>query len=388
MKFLTLVSTENRALLALKKHVAGFGGLSFMSKLFLCMVFIPVFASTFYYSFSATDRYVSEAIYVVRGLSQQQQGGLASVLSTFGLSTSQDNTFSVLQYLQSRDAVRSLDQMRPLRGMFSKPSIDFLSRYPRLWRSDTFEALYGYYLDRVQVFYTTSTGMSTIRAVAFSPEEAKFIADSLLQLSEKLVNRINERAISDAVSFAKKEVALAEEKVISTQGAITSFRNCELMLDPSAQSLKIFDLIGQLTGDIAQTRIQLSETLASAPSSPSIQSLKVRIASLEEQIASERAKIVGGNDALATKVAEFERLSLARGFADKNLAGAFAALELARQQGQRMRLYIETVVAPNYSDELTEPRATRLIACVFLVTFVFFCLLWLVITGSKEHQHG
>lgn len=97
---------------------------------------------------------------------------------------------------------------------------------------------------------------------------------------------------------------------------------------------------------------------------------------------------MGGNDALATKVAEFERLSLARGFADKNLAGAFAALELARQQGQRMRLYIETVVAPNYSDELTEPRATRLIACVFLVTFVFFCLLWLVITGSKEHQHG
>jgi capsular polysaccharide transport system permease protein len=137
-----------------------------------------------------------------------------------------------------------------------------------------------------------------------------------------------------------------------------------------------------------QTRLQLSETLTSAPSSPSIQSLEVRIASLEEQIASESAKIVGGNDALATRVAEFERLSLARGFAEKNLAGAFAALELARQQGQRMHLYIETVVAPNHSDESTEPRATRLIACVFLVTFVLFCLLWLVITGSKEHQHG
>ena len=113
MKFLTLVSTENRALLALKKRAVGFGRLSFMSKLFLCMVLIPVLASTLYYSFFATDRFVSEAVYVVRGLSQQQQGGLASVLSTFGFSTSQDNTFSVLQYLQSRDAVRSLDRCAP-----------------------------------------------------------------------------------------------------------------------------------------------------------------------------------------------------------------------------------------------------------------------------------
>ena len=377
-----------RALPVLDRGLARFYRTSFVSKLFLCLVVVPVCVSTLYYSIIATDRYVSEGIFVVRGLSQQQQGGLDSVLSSFGLSTSQDNTFSVLQYLQSRDVVRTLDKMRPLRSMFAKPSIDFFSRYPRFWRSDTFEALYNYFLDRVEVIYATSTGMTTLHVSAFSPEEAKFIADSLLQLSEELVNRMNGRAISDAVSFAEKEVRLAEEKVIGAQSLVTSFRNRELMLDPSAQSLKIFDLIGQLMGDIVQTQLQLSETLASAPSSPSIQSLKVHIASDEEQIAAEKAKIVGGNDALANKVAEFERLTLARGFADKNLAGAFAALELARQEGQRMRLYIETVVAPNYSDKSTEPRSTRLIASVFLVTFVFFCLLWLVITGSKEHMHG
>ena len=53
-----------------------------------------------------------------------------------------------------------------------------------------------------------------------------------------------------------------------------------------------------MTAELAQTRLQLDETIQKSPSNPSIQSLRLRIDALENQIAAEKAKIVGGAERL------------------------------------------------------------------------------------------
>ena len=156
-------------------------------------------------------------------------------------------------------------------------------------------------------------GIITLRAIAFSPEDAQLLASLLLRQSEKLINRMNERANSDAVSFAEKELSRAESMVVDAQRKITEFRNRELILDPVADR-KGCRSYRQADKSVADLQRQLTETLQSSPSSPTILSIQARIRAYNEQIATENSKIVGTDKWLALKVAPYERLVLDRQF--------------------------------------------------------------------------
>ena len=69
----------------------------------------------------------------------------------------------------------------------------------------------------------------------------------------------------------------------------------------------------------------------------------------------------------------------------RNLATAFQTLQAAQQNAWRQQLYIETTVSPGLPDESTEPRSTRNVFAVFIISFFLFSLIWLVISASKEH---
>jgi capsular polysaccharide transport system permease protein len=362
--------------------------LSLIPLLFLSIVVLPTIIGAVYYGIIATDRYVSEAKFIVRSINGRQGSGLEAFFRTFGVSRVEDDAFAVHNFMQSRDAVRAIGQIAPLHRMFGRQGVDIFSRFPRPWSRDSFESLYEYYLQRVEVSYQTSTGISSVRVSAFAPEDARAIAEGLLRLSEQLINRMNDRANSDALAYAENEVAAAEKGVIGSQRDITQYRTSELLIDPSAVSSKTLDLIGMLTAELARTRLQLNEILQKSPSNPTLQSLRIRIEALEKQIAAEKAKIVGGADALVSKIAAYERLVLNREFADRNLAASFSTLEIARQEGRRQHLYIETVVKPMAVDEPAEPRRFRSVMTILLSGLSVFGMLWLTIAGSKEHMRG
>jgi capsular polysaccharide transport system permease protein len=356
--------------------------------LFLSIVVLPTLIGAVYYGAVAADRFVTEAKFIVRSINGRQGSGLEAFFRTFGVSRVEDDAFAVHNFMQSRDAVRAIDEIAPLRRMFGRRGADIFSRFPRPWGRDSFESLYEYYLQRIEVSYQTSTGISSVRVSAFTPEDARAIAEALLRLSEQLINRMNDRANSDALAYAESEVAAAEKGVIGSQRDITEYRNSELLIDPSAVSSKTLDLIGTLTAELARTRLQLNEILQKSPSNPTLQSLRIRIEAIEKQIAAEKAKIAGGSDALVSKIAAYERLVLNREFADRNLAASFSALEIAQQEGRRQHLYIETVVKPMSADESAEPRRFRCVMTILLSGLSVFAMLWLTIAGSKEHMRG
>ena len=242
----------------------GLGGrsLSLVSLLFLIIVIVPTVVGSTYFGLIASERYVAEAKFIVRGVSGRQGSGLEALFRTFGISRAEDDAFAVHNYMQSRDAVRALDQQRSLREIFGGSWGDPFSKYPRFWRGDSFEALYEYYLQRVEVSYQPSTGISTLRASTFHADDAKLIIEGLLHLSETLINRMNDRANADALAYAESEVVRAESQVIASQREITSYRNSELIIDPSVVSLKTLDLVADLAAELARTRLQLTEDSA------------------------------------------------------------------------------------------------------------------------------
>lgn len=353
---------------------------------FILVVVLPTALAALYFGAIASDRFVSESTFIVRSAKSPLGGGIGGLLQIVGFTRSQDDTFSVQEYILSRDAVSALSQRLPLRDIFNPAGADIVARYPNPVHGATEEELFQYYKSRVEVVHNTTTALTSLKVQAFRAEDALAINRTLLTLGEELVNRMNERIRTDAVRFSEVEVARAQERLVETQIAITEFRNRELMLDPSKSSLIVAELIGRLSTELAASTAQLREVEASSPSSPQIPGLQRRIAALEGQITLERLRVSSASDGLAEKIAGFERLNLQREFAVKALASASTSLELARNEARRQQLYLERVVEPALADHPAQPRRLRSVLVTFGASLLLFFVGWLIWAGVREHH--
>jgi capsular polysaccharide transport system permease protein len=384
--------TANAPAISYKPSWTGRGldwlGARSVTAMFFATVIAPTAAATLYYGVLASNIYVSEAHFVVRGVNGQNIGGLAALFRTLGIARSVDDTFAVQNYMRSRDAMRQLNAKLNLRKMFTQSDIDFVARFEGLWAQPEFESLYTYFQNRVEVLHNDVTGITTLRVTAFTPGDSHKIASNLLELSENFVNDINKRARDDALNAAEEVRVKAEAKVIEAAAKLTAFRNKENFIDPLKSSTRGIDLIGKLSGELAETKVRRNELMETSPSNPSLPGLNSRIAVLENQIADEKLKIVGGDQSLSSKISTFERLVLEREFTDRAFSSALESVESARQEARQKKLYIEKIVKPNLPDKSTEPkRLLNIVATLFFGLMLYF-MSWLVLSGAREHSHA
>lgn len=353
---------------------------------FLLIVVLPTLTAALYFGIVAADIYVSEARFVVRGAERPAGGSaLNGILQTAGVASSRDESFSVHDYILSRDVVRSLSEAHALKEVLSRPEGDFIRRYPPPFREATEEQLYKTYRNFVHVTYEGATGISTLTVEAFRPGDALRLATALIKMSEELINRMNDRARADSLRFARQEIAVAEKRVMAAQSSLTEYRLRTDTLDPKLASGAALELIGVLSGERAAAQAALAEALVASPSSPQIAALRNRIAALERQIADERAKVVGPDASMTLLLSEYETLLLEQKFATRQLASATASLELARQESERQQLYLNEVVRPHEPDYPLYPRRFRAVFLVLVSALMLYGVLWLVSASVREH---
>lgn len=352
------------------------------------ILFLPTLLSAIYFFSLASDQYESEAKFVVRSAQRPDSLGGLSFLVQLGLQRSQDDSFIVQDFMLSRDAVRELQQRLPLRTMFKTDALDIIAGYPSLLYGPREERFYKYFQTMVSVIHTDKTGISTLKVRAFSAENAKEIADSLLQLGEGLVNRLNERLLRDAVGRAESEVTEAQNRVIAGQAALTAFRNKELLIDPTRNAVALADLIAKLSTELATTRAQIAEAKMNSSTGPQLPILERKAIALDEQIASERTRVARSSDGLADRIATYDRLILEREFANKMLSTNEADLVRAKVEAAKQLLYLERVVEPNLADYSTQPRRWRSVLTMLVANLFFILIVWLIFTGIREHGSG
>jgi capsular polysaccharide transport system permease protein len=302
-----------------------------------------------------------------------------------GISRSQDDVFSVQNFMTSRDAVARLMERLPLEQIYGTKDADFVARYPSIFFGPTREQLYKYFQWMISVSYANNTGISTLQVQAFRPEDTRAVAEGLLELSEQLVNDMNRRIYEDAVTVSADQVGRDESRLIAAEVALTDFRNRELMIDPASSSVVVSEVVKRLSNGLADTQTQINEMKSNSPANPQLASLQRRATALDGQIARERGRISNSSDGLAKKIGEYERLSLEREFAKQALTNSTAALETARAEARRKQLYLERVVEPNLPDYANAPASLRWIATVFGANLLGLLVLWLFFTGIREH---
>lgn len=332
---------------------------------------VPVILAIVYFGALAADRYESEVQFVVRSPMASAAGQLSSLVQGSTVVRSADDAHVVLAYLTSRAALRELITEVPLREMLTRAPYDAMWAYPLPFRVESEQRLHHHFLRFINAKFDQATGISTLKIQAFVPEDAAAIASALLRNAEKLINRLNERVKEDAVELARREVETSEALAIERQSQMTEFRMRWSLIDPVKVSTSAHQMIAKLALEAAQTRAQLAEMQKSSPQSAQIPSLQLRITALEEQVRKEQLQLAGSDNSLAPRLAEYERDLLIREFAERSFASAMSALEIAKAEALRQKLYLEQITTPVAADHYKYPY--RILSILIVAAFGYAC---------------
>ncbi len=325
---------------------------------FVALVAVPSVAVACYYAFIASDQYVSEARFTVRGGMPPKLDGIGSLTGVPSILIIQD-TQIIMNYIQSRSMVEQLEKSVGLRSLFNGPAVDFFSR---LKAGAKIEKFLRYWKSMVDLSVQMPAGIVVFSVRAFSPEDSARITDAALEASELLVNQMNDQMIADTLSVSEKERQRAEANLAGTRASLERARNEEGTLSADKSADAFSGLITVVRGDLAKMQQDYdTQRRYVAENSPVIRNLQAKISAANEEIAKLQANLTQSPGDAATKnlagsMSKLEYATLENQIAEKMYASSLALLEHARLASETKLMYINTFVRPVPAQEAKYPR--------------------------------
>jgi capsular polysaccharide transport system permease protein len=350
-----------------------------MTMSFILVFAVPTICVAAYFAFFASDQYISEAQFTVAGSMMPSADGFGSLGGIPAIAVIQD-TQIVTNYVVSRAALEKLEASVKIRQLYSKPTIDW---YAKFNADKSIEKLLTYWKGMVSVSIKMPSGIVTLQVRAFSPDDAKLIADALVTDSEHLINEMDQRMHNDSVKGAEQQVASASSKLADTRLALENARNNSGILD----AVKTADSINAILNGVKSSLLQLQQEYQTqlkvvSPSAPQMRLLKSRIDATAIQINELEAQLTqksGSSDpTLSRAVSQFAALDLEHKIAERLYAGALTALEIARLTAQKRMMYLTTFIRPQAPQDAEYPRritTTLMASFIFLVLWGIICLM-------------
>jgi capsular polysaccharide transport system permease protein len=249
------------------------------------------------------------------------------------------------------------------------------------------EDLYAYYLKRVKVEYDEYAGVLVIQSEGFDPETAQAMTAAMVADGESFMNGMAQSLAERQVSFLQNEVDSLAERAIQARQAVIAYQNQEGLVSPQIAAETITATISRLQARKTEMQIQLA-TLSSylVADHPSIVELRQQIEAVDEQIALENARLIGGGDQLNTQVEQFGRLQMEAEFATAVHQTALAALERGRVESTRTIKSMSVIQPPTMPHEAGSPARlyNALVQAIF--AFLIAGVIQLLIAIIREHK--
>jgi capsular polysaccharide transport system permease protein len=356
----------------------------FLSLFFIAVV-IPTIVSAFYYMFVASGFYVSEAKFTIYSNDSAAAGVIDSILpSTFG-SHSARELYVIQEFVFSQNAMEKLDEDLDLLSYYQVDALDPLSR---LSPDATMEEAFAYYEDLLEMTVDSQSGVATLILRAPQPEISHELAAALLRYSEKIVNDLTKRAQSDQIAFATSEVEKAEDLLLQKRVDVQGLQRRLDEFNPLESASGVSTIRMELESELVRARTALdSLRRLLQPDAYKLVTLRNRIASLEQQIANEKARLVDENDdsALNISAAEFEALAFEKEFAEERYTSALKFLEVSSLQALQQGKYLAVISPPTLPDQPAYPRKIFGVLTVFAISFCIFAVGGITLAVIREH---
>lgn len=357
------------------------------------MVFVglPTLITAWYFFVIATPFYATNSEFVIQHADVQaapSAGGLAGMLGGSGIGGLQDNV-TVQSYLQSRDAMRRLNDEFGFKAYFQQPEIDPLRRLPA---DATDEAAFRLYQDVVQVGYDPTEGIIRMEVVAADPETSETFARALVRYAEEQVDQLTQRLRENQMRDAIGSVTMAEQNMNDAQLRVLELQERYQILSSEVEVSLLTQQITSLETMLNQERLSLDDLMANArPNQARLAQSQRRIATLEENIEGLRAQLTqGGVDGTSLARVQRELVMAESDVATRQLllAQAMQTMEASRMEANRQVRYLSLGVSPIAPDEPTYPRAFENTALAFLIFSGLYLMISMTAAILREQVTG
>lgn len=360
---------------------------------FVLFVIIPSIVAAIYLAFIASDQYVAETRFAVKAAQldvdfDKTKSNLSKLTSSVVPSLADQDVYIISNYIHSRAIVSELSKSLDLRQIFRRPEADV---WARLKAHATAEELVDYWKSMVVTYVDGPSGIVTVQAKAFRPEDALTVSRAIVVASEKLANEVSQRARSDTMRWAEDEVRRAEGEVERTLVNLREYRDSEGYIDPVAAANSTSKLL--LAAMAEQIKLQSDYFVASramSPDAPTVVTLKTRLDSLDQQIRQLKSKLAGNSPegaTIAASLVKFEALELQRQFAEKLYELAQESLERARIKAERQNIYVEVFVPPALPEFAKFPERLSLALLMPIGFLVIWGIFALTAAAIDDHRY-
>ncbi|WP_347100753.1 hypothetical protein [Sagittula stellata] len=362
---------------------------------FVLGVLLPAAAVAWYLWDRAADQYASTVAFSVRTEETNSALELLGGLAPLSGSSSSD-TDILYEYLQSQKLVAEIDAAVNLRAIWSKPGAT--DPYFAFDPDGTIEDLVDHWQRMVKIYYDDGAGLIEVRVLAFEARDAQLVAETLYDRSTEMINALLATAREDAIRYARADLGKAEDRLKAAREALTSFRNRNQMVDPTADMERQSGVLANLEGLLANELIEYDLlALRTRADDPRLTQAESRIGVIRDRIAAERRKlglaggavtdeVTGENGVYADLFGEYERLVVDREFAEATYTSARAAYDASVAEARRQSRYLTAYVRPTLAQSPRYPEREMLLALATLLILLVWGTLVLVIYALKDRR--
>jgi capsular polysaccharide transport system permease protein len=351
---------------------------------FVIFVVAPTLAATVYYAVIAAPIYETEARFTIQSQeSVPTDGGILGTLLAGGAGPSPTEALAIVDYVMSLDAVAALRSGIDLEALYRVPEADFWARLPDDALAE--DVLY-YYNNMIEIYLDPVSGITTLKTKAFRPEDAQKIAIALLDQSELVVNRFNERIQRDILHSAEQDVTVAEDNLAKAEERLTKFRRQNAAIDVSQATTASLSIIAGLQSQVAATEADIQGKLTyMKPDNPQITSLRSTLDGLRTQILQEQQRLTGQSAPVAENLTDFAQIQLEQTLANNFYSTALSSLEAARAEARRQQNYLVTIVTPDLPQKDEYPKRIEDVILVLVGSLLVFGIGTLIVAGVRDH---
>lgn len=356
---------------------------------FLFLVLAPLGVAAYYLWTQAQDQYASSVAFTVRREEAPSAVDLLGGLTNLSSASSSDSDV-LFEFIQSQELVGKIDERLDLRGLYAAPyeTDPIFALVP----GASIEDLLDYWRRMVQISYAPGTGLIEVQVRSFDPQISKRIAEEIFAESSRMINALSAIAREDAMRYAREELAAALTQLSTARQALTAFRSRNQIVNPDADIQVQMGLLGSLQQMLGRELIDydlLRET--ARDDDPRVVQAERRIAAIRERIREERLKFgSGGSEGeagdYADVVAEFERLTVEREFAENKYTSALSNFDAAQANAQRQSRYLAAFVQPTLAESPEYPRRELILGLCALLLFGSWCILVLVYYSLRDRR--
>lgn len=320
---------------------------------FILLVAAPLIGASLYWGLIASKQYVTTAKFSL-------QSADSASWTALGVGSRNEKQIqesqAIAKYITSRAIIEVIDKKIGLRKIFSRPDVDYLSRFDP---DEPIEKLEKYWKKKVDASVDMMSGIISVDVRAFTPEDSLVITRNIVELSEKLVNELSTRLRQDALSKAGYELKRAEERVKVATTSLRDARNAEGVLDATSAALAVNKIVTQLRLSLASAEGSLAlQSGASATDSPQVKLLTTRIENIKKQIAEYTAQIASkeNSNSMAGHAVILSERQVELALAQQQYALAATAYESARIDVDRQQTYLAVFLRPTLAEKSLYPR--------------------------------